>query len=75
MIGKKFQCLCTVQQLMLVVEGRLLTSAFGVFSVWIKIVRIAPATACGWNMGFSLPKAIRGLTLVLEIVKGIKVVC
>ncbi len=64
-----------VQQLMLVVEGRLLTSAFGVFSVWMKIVRTAPATPCGWNMGFSLPKAIRDLNPVLEVVKGIKVVC
>lgn len=42
----------TVQQLILVVWGPLLTSAFGVFSVWINIVLTAPAKAYGWTSSF-----------------------
>ena len=51
-----------VQQLIVVVWDRLLTSAFGVFSVWMNIVRTAPARACDWNFGLSFDESIRGLT-------------
>lgn len=65
----------TVQQLILVVRGRLLTSAFGVFSVWMKIVRTAPARACGWSLGFDFNESTRNLIRVLEAVRVVDVVC
>lgn len=64
-----------VQQLILVVWDRLLTSAFGVFSVWMNIVRTAPARACDWNLGLRFDESIRGLTCVLEAVRVADMVC
>ena len=60
-----------VQQLILVVRGRLLTSTFGVFSVWMNIVRIVPARACRWTAGFRINKSSR----VLEAVRVIDLEC
>lgn len=63
-----------IQQLILVVWGRLLTSAFGVFSVWMNIVRTAPAGVCGCNSGFNFDKPTRSLTRVLEAVRVVRVI-
>lgn len=52
----------------------MLTSAFGVFSVWINIVRIVPLRTLDWNLSFQFDKSIRGLTCVLEAVKVVDVV-
>ena len=65
----------TVQQLILVVWGSLLTSAFGVFSVWMNIVLIAPAKAYGLGPSFESNDSTRGLTRVFEAVHGVDVVC
>lgn len=64
-----------VQQLILVVLGCLLTSGFGVVSVWINIVRTAPAMAYVRQLGFNLNESTRGLIIVLEAVRVMDVVC
>ena len=58
-----------VQQLTVILWGRLLTSVFGVFSVWMKIERTAPVPACGWHLDSKLDESIRGLDDVLEMVR------
>lgn len=50
MIRQKFQCLLTVSEAARTsafVLDNLLTSAFGVFSVWMKMVRLLTATGRG----------------------------
>ena len=64
-----------VQWLIVIVRGRLLTSAFGVLSVWMNIVRTAPAKACGWRLDCNLKVSIRGLAGESENVDGIREVC
>lgn len=62
MIGQKFQCLAVVSRAELrsiLVVDNLLTSAFGVFSVWMKMVLLLTATGredavglyAGWRFG------------------------
>ena len=58
-----------VQQLIVILWGRLLTSVLGVFSVWMKIERTAPVPACGWHFGSKLDESIRGLNDVPEVVR------
>ena len=58
-----------VQQLIVILWGRLLTSVFGVFSVWMKIERTAPVPACGWHLSSKLDEPIRGLDDVPKMVK------
>lgn len=65
----------TVQQLLLLVWGRLLTSPLGVFSVWMNIVRNAPAMACGWDLGFNFNESTRNLLRVLKAVRVVHAFC
>ena len=55
-----------VQQLILFAWGCLLTSAFGVFSVCMNMVRTAPVRTCGRRFSFNLKESIRGLDRVFE---------
>ena len=64
-----------VQQLTVILWGRLLTSVFGVFSVWIKIERTAPVLAYVWHLGSKLDESIRGLYDVLEMERVVGAIC
>lgn len=64
-----------VQHPILAVWVRLLTSAFGVFSVCINMVRTAPARTCVRNLCFKFNESIRGLDRGLGAVKVVEVVC
>lgn len=60
----------TVQQLILVVWGPSLTSAFGVFSVWMNMVLKAP----DWGPSFECGESTRGLARVFDAIRGVDVV-
>ena len=53
----------------MILWGRLLTSGFGVFSVWMKIERTPPVPACGENLGSRVDEPIRGLNDVPKMVR------